>query len=149
MINVQLIDPVEGGHLYPRYVEDAHLLAVEATAPPVPWPLGITVGGSVVFDLDEERILVNFDVHWHRDNWIGLSAWVRPKAACRARLRFTEETLRRGDFHGAVVVTTNPDRTEVRVQLDRPAGAGEWVELSDRCLAWLEGDRLLGFYLKL
>lgn len=54
--------PTIAGRLYPRYVEDAGILAVQSKVMR-PWPFGVDIDGRIVFDLDADRTLANFDLH--------------------------------------------------------------------------------------
>jgi hypothetical protein len=67
-IKVSVPPPTEAGRLYPRYVKDARILAVESTVAR-PWPFGVNIDGTRICDLDEWRVLANFDVHWPRSRW--------------------------------------------------------------------------------
>ena len=67
-IKVSVLPPTEAGRLYPRYVKVAHLLSVKSRIAR-PWPFGVGLNGGMIFDLDERRVLANFELHEMRSMW--------------------------------------------------------------------------------
>jgi hypothetical protein len=59
---------VEVGAPLARYDKESDILAVSSETPR-DWPDGVDVDGNIVFDLDAQRALANFDVHIGRGLW--------------------------------------------------------------------------------
>lgn len=143
-IKVYVLAPTEAGRLYPRYVNEGGILAVESTVAR-PWPFGVDIDGGVVFDLDEWRVLANFDLHMRR------SLWKRERLedevatiATPGDLAFAPETVETKSFSIPLTVRMDPrtGRVSMRFGALKPDRA---VELSPMCSALLREDNLLGF----
>src|SRR5262245_54257999 len=95
MIKVLVRSPSKRGRLYPRYDKEAGILAVESRDPR-PWPYGVNIDGSLVFDADGDGLLANFDLHVRADLWQRTSAriLVWPPDVKTGDIVFPEETLR-------------------------------------------------------
>lgn len=59
---VEVLKSTPKSRLYPRYDEEAGILAIESRVQRG-WPFGFTIGGDIVFDIDKDRILANVDLH--------------------------------------------------------------------------------------
>jgi hypothetical protein len=147
-IRVGLKVPTERGRLYPRYDPEANLLEV-GTNLPRKCPFGVDVDGSVIFDIDENRILANFDLLIPRSLWEVVRFLPAYSPARSADLEFSEETLRIKSFHLPLAVHTTEDRMQAQILLGPTSNALVVVGLSDSCLALLNGDRLVGFRVSL
>jgi hypothetical protein len=143
-IRVTLSPPTQRGRLFPRYVVDSNVLAVGSRIQGV-WPFGVNVDNAVVFDLDEERTLANFDVHWSRSRWPRKELDPRPAPTAVADLRFSESTCRQKFFDLPVSLEANKSRSRVVIRLGPVQVPEDVVELSRTCLALLRKDTLLGF----
>ena len=145
-IEVVLCPPSGSGRLRPRYDEEADLLEVGSAAPRE-WPYGVDIAGTVIFDLDRAGVLANFDVLVPRRLWRVNSSLNTPKASRKADLQFTRETLIKKSFTMPVEMITNPARSEVMVTFGREIYTAEVIEISGRCLAFVVGRMLLGFFI--
>mgnify|MGYP006877430764 CR=1 FL=1 len=148
MVKVRMLHPVEPDFRRPVPEYRSSLVFVDGLIPTFDLPYGLNIG-SIVTDLCEERGLCSFELMSHRGNWqvAPLRDW--PTSARAASLEFSHEAVDHNFYDVDVSVTTNPERTRVFVQFDQPEGAAQWFALSEHCLAWVDGDRLLGFFIEL
>lgn len=149
-ITVELLPPTPQGRLWPRYDADADILVAESPFPRE-WPYGIDIDGRIIFDIDKQRRLANFDLHIPRRLWKVRQGVGPPTRAREHDIMFTTETLNEKSFSIDLEVTTNSERTEARILFgERPAlEAVQAVKLSDQCFAYVDGGRLAGFYVSL
>jgi hypothetical protein len=142
-IMVSVAPPSDRGRLYPRYVEDAGILAVESKVKR-PWPFGVDLDARIIFDLDEQRVLANFDLHWRKSRWkrdIGVEPL---PSAPPGDLVFALETISAKSFSLPMQVRINPQSRVLRIEfgMNRPDRS---VALSDSCIAFLSASELIGF----
>jgi hypothetical protein len=145
-IRVLLRPPTDRGRLYPRYVAEAHTLAVESRVARQ-WPYGINVDAMLICDLDEDRVLANLDLHYDRRLW-PRDARVRwPELAPASDLVFEEATARQKNFGSRVDVTTDSTRRIVDIRVDSHEVNG-MAALSDDCVVLLHDSNLAGFVVR-
>ncbi len=148
-IRIRLQNPTERGRLYPRYDEEADVLEVGSSVQR-DWLYGVDIDGNVVFDLDSDRVLANFDLLVPKYLWkVTESAgrWSSPSQ--EADLQFHRETLKHKSFHLPLEVTTDEKRSLVSIRFGEVNQQARVIILSESCLALVEADHLLGFLLKL
>lgn len=143
-IMVSVLPPTEAGRLYPQYDDSAGILAVQSRIER-PWLFGVDIDGRVVFDLDEQRVLANFDLH------IPKSRWRRdrleeeyPLTVPAGDLVFAVETIETKSFSLPLTIRTDVNTGHVRIEFakHKPNRA---VVLSSSCVALLSADELVGF----
>jgi ribose 5-phosphate isomerase B len=78
------------GRLYPDDL--AGILAVESKLQR-PWPFGVDIDGRIIFDIDQCRVLANFDLHIPKKRWTKESLIVPPVQRCLGDLIFSQETI--------------------------------------------------------
>jgi hypothetical protein len=147
-IEVTVLPPTEQGRLYPRYDVEAQILEVSSRVPRS-WPFGIDVDGCVIFDIDSDFRLANFDLlipkqRWRIDPTI---AWQLPTTA--GDLQISRTSIRHKSFHLPLRVLTNPDRTVVAIRFSDTTYSPVEIALSDQCTAQLTGRYLDGFVVAL
>ena len=145
-IVVSVVSPTESGRLYPRYDEATGILAAESRVER-PWSFGVDIDGRIIFDLDDDRTLANFDLHIPKKRWrVGLSDEVVPLAR-PGDLVFTQESTAIKSFSIPLTIRTDALRQRVRIDIGdrRP---DRLVALSSSCIALLAGDELVGFAIK-
>ena len=145
-ITVTVRPPTKQGRLYPRYGKEAGILAVESEVER-PWPFGVDIDGNLVFDLDAQRVLANFDLHIPRNLWMpGIS--IALPHALPGDIVFSSETVAHKSFNLPLRVTTDSYGQRVLIEIAdiSPTGA---VALSDACIGLLSGTELAGFFVKL
>lgn len=147
-IRVKLRDATERGRLYPRYDEEADVLELSSTVPR-DWPHGIDIDGRIIFDLDADRVLVNLDLLIPRRRWKITPSLEPPQASRSADLEIAEISLAHKSFHLPLEVTTNEPRSCARILFGKVEHQSSQVALSSRCLAFIEEDRLIGFFVRL
>jgi hypothetical protein len=145
-IRVIVQAPTPGGRLYPRYIEDIGFLVLRS---PVErdWPYGFNVSGAMVFDLDEDRVLANFDFHIPKRRWVrdlpeGMAAIASP-----GDLAFTEETILHKTFDLPLRARTDRATQCVRIEFGSKQPDRQ-IALSESCIALLAKDELVGFFVK-
>ena len=146
-IQVSVRPPTNAGRLYTHYDSKAHVL-VAGSRETRRWPYGINVDAMLICDLDDERVLANFDLHYDRDRWPTAPDVRWPESARAADLVFDEESVAKKNFPGPVEVRSNQTRSVVEIRLD-PRDADETVALSDGCVALLREHELVGFVVKI
>lgn len=147
-IEVLIHDPCPAGRLIPRYDTEAKVLEVGSGAGGA-WVYGVNVGAEIVFDLNQERILVNFDLLIARRLWRIAPLLALPRPCQQAALVFTERTLRHKSFGLPVTVTTDARHSYAMIALRRMTSGMLWVELSPQCLAAIRDTTLYGFFVRL
>lgn len=111
-------------------------------------PIGMdasTTDGTLVFDLDDQRVLANFDFHVPRDRWLRSLNEDQPSMiAPPGDLEFSLTTVQHKSFHLPIQARTDASGRRLRIDIgsEMPSRA---VALSDRCIALLAGDKLAGF----
>lgn len=135
----------DNGGLNARYDEESGILSVESCVQR-PWPFGVDIDGNLVFDLDAQRILANFDLHIPRDRWERDWTPIDPPAARSGDLEFTCSTVTQKSFHLPISVRMDPASRQVSIDFAR-GNVGEFVGLSESCFAIVSGSELRGFLL--
>jgi hypothetical protein len=146
-IPVFVRSPTGSGRLYPSYDAEADILSVSSRIPRE-WPYGIDIDGNLVFDLDQDRILANFDLLIGHRLWTPGEAGPWPKVARPADLGFEASAIKTKSFHLPLNVMWDQDRSFVRIIL----GLGHYdrvAALSEQCVALLDRDTLAGFLVRL
>lgn len=143
---VELSAPTQAGRLFPKYDNEADLLEV-CSRVPRPWPFGVNADSLVIFDIDSDRTLANFDLIIPKRYWPVAKPDERPQVSRKADLVFTKETLEHKNFLLSVYVKTNNDRSLLTIRFGEAEGKAQAVELSEACIALVESNRLVGFFL--
>ena len=134
------------GRLYPRYDESVGILAVESKFKR-PWPFGVDIDGRIIFDLDERRVLANFDLHIPKNRWIKESRKDPPLRGRPGDLMLSLETIKTKSFSLPLRVSSDELCREVYIQFGSKA-PDRAVELSSACLALLCQNELVGFFVR-
>lgn len=142
MINVGLRPPSRAGRLFPRYDDVADILEV-SSAVQRDWPLGIDVDGRLIFDMDGDGLVVNIDLLIPRRRW-KIGGWPGHSNAQKADVLLAPETIAVKSHSMPISILTDEDRSYAVIRLGRCAGSPRSIELSERCYAVLEGNRLCG-----
>lgn len=145
-IVVSVLPPTNLGRLYPRYDEGAGILIVESRIQR-PWPFGVDIDGGIVFDLDGQRLLANFDLHIPKSRWkVDLEDEI-PRIATPGNLVFTHAATAIKSFSLPLRVRTNSFRRRVRIEIGESHPDRE-IALSSSCTALLSAGELVGFTVK-
>lgn len=147
-IRVELSRPTARGRLYPRYNNEADLLEVGSSVPRE-WTYGIDIDGTVIFDIDADRILANFDLLIPKRLWEVTSIPLNPHSSRQVDLRISEGSITHKSFHLPLTVMTNHSRSCAYILFGTTESSTSWITLSDSCLALVLQDRLRGFFVKL
>lgn len=141
-------------YLVPSYDRESDILAVSSNVD-ADWVFGVDIDGSIVFDLDSSRRLVNFDVHIPMSLWkpCRLGAW--PDSVEKGSVLFARETVAHKSFHLPLRLLYDDARQLVLVEIGTGSTAGsrigqpQTVALSDCCIALVIRERLAGFLVRL
>lgn len=145
-ISVEVRPATPEGRLYPRYDEESRIVVVESRMPRN-WPFGVDVDGRIVFDLDERRVLANFDIHIPRNRWDKSLDEVLPTSVQSGDLAFTKQAIEQKSFHIPLRARCDQSSTVLRLEFG-DAGVDRKIQLSDRCVALLNGNELIGFIIE-
>ena len=145
-ITVSVAPPTEQGRLYPRYAEDVGFLVVESRIER-PWISGVDIDGRVVFDIDENRVLANFDLHIPKARWKRDLGDDVPAVAPPGDLIFSQDALQTKSFSLPLSVRADPGLRRVRIEFGTEP-ADRAIALSGSCIALLSGAELVGFAIK-
>jgi hypothetical protein len=142
-IVVSVKPATDAGRLYPRYDEESGILAIESRIERA-WPFGIDVDGTLVFDLDERRVLANLDLHVPRNRWKRNLEEDIPMIAPAGDLEFAQQTIQQKSFHLPLRLSSDRNAKRLRIELGiaKPDSA---VALSVSCIALLAKHELTGF----
>jgi hypothetical protein len=146
-IRVEVRPPTERGRLHVRRAAGARILMLESA---LDRPLAghVDVDAALVFDYDEERLLINVEFLFPPRSWIAGLNQTWDDAAPAGDIAFTGEWLdHRGDAQ-RVQGRVNRDAGLLRIEIGARY-ADRRVKLSDDCLALLKGNELVGFLVRL
>lgn len=146
-IGVLVTPPTNQGRLYPRYNEDARVLAVESKFKR-PWPFGVDIDGRLVFDLDENLLLANFDLHIPKHRWDKYLSDDVETIARPGNLVFTQEAIDTKSFNFPLRVRIDARSSFVRIEFGA-VDPDRTVALSKSCIALISINQLVGFKIDL
>jgi hypothetical protein len=124
-------------------VKSAGILAVQSRIERS-WLYGVDLQSELVFDLDERRVLANFDLHLPKPRWKREKCGNASLTVKAGDLAFTPETIEAKSFYHPVTVRVDPLTRLVRIDFST-YGPNRAVALSECCLALLLADHLVGF----
>jgi len=132
--------------LVPRYDEEVNVLDL-GSGIRMPWVYGVDIDGTIIFDLNAERLLVNVEVLIPKKMWRVAPQTTVPYPKRSATLTFSERTIRHKSFSLPITIYTNRQRTSVLILFDDAMNNNNawWVKLSHRCFAAVQHGRLVGF----
>lgn len=147
-IHVQLLPPTERGRLYPQYHNAIKILNARS---PIErkWPYGINIDGLLILDIDSDRILANFELLLPMSKWKSAKLPAIPQASRRADLQIGLDSIAHKYFDLPIVVEGYDSKAYATIAFGEGEGKPEWIALSKQCLAQVDGDRLLGFFVDL
>jgi hypothetical protein len=145
-IRVSILPATNECRLYPKYDVESDILTVTSLVPRE-WPYGVDIDGNIVFDLDSNRILANFDLHKGRHLWEPGLVQDWPGEAAAGGIVFLPETIKHKSFQLPLQVQYDTQQGIVRIDFDIEQGHSA-VLLSDDCIALLADDMLTGFLVR-
>lgn len=148
MITVKLKKPTLKGRLFPRYDYEAGILEVSSQEQ-LDWPYGIDIDGNIIFDLDAEKILVNFDLLIDKNLWEKGEVSDLPVDVREADLQFTDDSIGVKSFNFPVVVKASQEQSLISIFFPHEDRDVCWVKLSDLCYAKICENTLAGFIIKI
>lgn len=147
-IIILLRRPTKRGRIYPRYDAESDILTMES-AIPSPWTYGVDIDGNIVFDLNEDGLLANLDLHVGRRLWRGEIKRAWRDDAPPHDIEFTKATIDMKNFSGRLGVHTNRQKNEVEIELGQEDESESAIALSERCLAFVHDNRLVAILARL
>lgn len=136
----------KAGRLHPRYDAESGILVVSAERS-TEWCYGVDIDGTVVFDLDHQGRLVNFDVHVRRQLWKRCTLPPWPHERTTGSIVFQQETIRTKSLNLPLELRFDEGKNFLHVALGSRE-ADSRLELSTDCLALLSHMHLVGFLLR-
>lgn len=135
-------------NLIPRYDEEADIL--EVGNPEIhEWPKGIDIDGRIIFDLDCNRVLANFDLIVPRKLWKVSTELSLPDADTEGDLQFQESTAKIKSFSLPLKILANQDRKNIAIRFKHVKGVEIVVKLSKWCWAVVAENTLNGFFIRM
>lgn len=147
-IQVMVTEASESSRLYPRYAEQSDFLEVMSRVSR-PWPNGLNLnGGEIIFDIDTDRLLANFDLMIPKSEWRVAGPPQRPRSNRQGGLVFSAETIEQNNIDNCrIEVTTDAQRSYAAITFGADQHQIEAIELSESCIALVAGDQLCGFFI--
>lgn len=110
----------------------------------------INIGGDAVFLLDAKRILINVEFIYDRRRWKKAILRELPQPQMFANLEFINVHSFANELELPITITTDNEYSYAYVLLgNEEPDDGQWVGLSDQCLALVEKNILRGLFVKL
>jgi hypothetical protein len=147
-ILVELGLPNANSSLYPHYDEEVDLIIVESRVHRE-WAYGINIDSLLILDIDVDRTLAHFELIIPRQRWKVAPDLHKPRALHEVSIRFAKESIQHKYFELPVVVKTDRKRSCVYILFGSEQQAASWVALSDPCLALVDQNHLLAFFVDL
>lgn len=115
------------------------------------WPHYVNIDNFVLCDLHENGVLTEVEIlAGRKGSWSVAHPFEIPASSIEGDIEFTRGTVEQKLFLDLPIeVTTNEKRTHLSIAFGKPADKLTWVELSEKCLAQIDEDRLLGFLVRL
>lgn len=142
-IEVAVKSPTNAGRLYPKYDGESGILAVGSRIER-PWPFGVDIDGRMVFDLDSQKRLANFDLHIPRNRWIKDLEEDISIVAIPGDLEFSQDTISRKSFNLALRARTDQTMRRLSIEIGS-AKPDRVIALSNSCVAFIAKHELVGF----
>ena len=136
---------VKQNAIIPHYDNEADLLFADSIVHKV-WPYGIDINGTLILDFDKNHVLSSIELIVAKRYWNVVDQLEKPSSSPYACLSIAEESLKKKSFDLPLKVTTNRSRDLVCVTFVNLLNQPISVKLSDRCIAYLYKEKLLGFF---
>lgn len=151
-IEIRLLKPAEWRRLYPWYDNQVKILNA-CREKQRKFPHGINIegkrGGTLILDLDDDRILGSLELMLPSSAWKTVADVSRPEKSQRADIQVAKAAIEHHHFEDGLVVNSSQGKFSVRIMFGEPRKTARAIKLSEECFAYVEDDRLLGFYLDL
>jgi len=147
-IQIEVLPQTEENKLYPRYDQDAQILEVSSKAQR-PWPYGVDIDGTIIFDLDANCVLANFDLLIPKRLWREVST-IKPQLSTHTgALLFSANSIRHKSFHIPIKVITESRGRVVVIYFGEVHPGFSVISLSEQCFALANKSVLFGFFIRL
>lgn len=146
-IKVDIRRPTEAGRLYPYYDSESDILVLESQFER-DWCYGVDVDGSIVFDLDSDRVLANCDLNIPMGLWARDLELVWPMEIRSGDIAFSKDTIAEKSFNVPITVQLGHSDRYARISIGE-AAPNNLIALSELCIALLARDELVGFLIQL
>lgn len=147
-IQIEILPQTEENKLYPQYDHDAQILEVSSKSQR-PWPYGVDIDGVIIFDLDANRVLANFDLLIPKRLWREVPE-IKPQSSMRrGDLVFSTNSIRQKSFHLPIKVTTDSMGSLIVIHFGEASSKISAISLSERCFALVDENVLFGFFIRL
>lgn len=111
-----------------------------------PWPFGVDIDGTVIFDLDADRRLAGIEMLIPADRWTEGIGPLFSQFPPAGDLLFTQETVLVKSFSRPIRVTRDTAQNLIHVQIDSHRTT-QLVALSNACVAHVSESTLVAFTL--
>ena len=134
--------------LYPNYDSDANLLEVSSKVPQG-WLQGIDVDGNIIFDLDKNGVIANFDVLIPKDLWIVVENLCVPKLYKQGTVVVHPSSISKKSHNIPLTIQTDKKRKYVNIIIgnEKESCQNKVVEISKSCYCYVKNNYLKGFFL--
>lgn len=147
-IHVEILAQTAENKLYPQYDQEAQILEVSSKSQRS-WSYGVDIDGTIVFDLDTNRVLVNFDLLISKKLWRVVPNLELRTSARKGMLSFSMASIKHKSFHLPITVLTNKSQSEVLIRFGETKSGTTAISLSEKCIALVSADVLVGFFVSI
>jgi len=148
-ITVDILKHDKIGELNPHYDDEANVLEVGTNIDCI-WFYGLDVDGSLIFDANENRILVNIDLLIPKKYWE--TSYDLPDVykinSQKGIIQFSNDSIKTKSFNFPLKVYTDNNKKKVFIKISdyvKPT----LVELSKSCYVYVKNNVLCGFLILL
>jgi hypothetical protein len=132
-------------YLYPDPEVALYLFDLR-TVPKRAGAFGFNISGIVLFAIDRDRLPTHVEIVVPRRAWIRSSLDAKPTADQVADIKFSDATIEQEYVEAPTTVLTDANYSYAQVLFGDHAEGQIWVGLSEKCLALISGNTLMGFF---
>lgn len=143
-LRISVAPPTPETRLSVRYDRESDILTA-SSASTRKWLHGIDVDGNLIFDLDQDRRLLNLDLHIPMSRWNRTTIARWPEAVRSGSLAFAPSTVAHKSFTLPLQVNYDQRVGVIAMQIGQPKVCEVAIGLSRDCVALAAHDELLGF----
>lgn len=146
-IRVNIEQSTKFGELHPKFDKESGILEV-SSIDRKEWKYGIDIDGSIIFDIDKDQILENFDILISRKLWGKINKPISITPIKKGNLRINTSSLNMKSFNYPELKILSAPNNQILIQFHNfDLSDLSAIKISSKCYALLKGDILKGFYI--